>query len=114
MSDTSRICTTCGHIGEPASATPGSFRIEVLLWLCFLLPGFIYSLWRLNRRHDACAKCGAATLLPLDSPVARTFAAQHGLTADVSAAAVPLVPSRLAYGFGRWVGGLFRRRAPRQ
>ena len=69
-----RICTTCGHVGRPVSETPGSGLIELVLWLCFILPGLIYSLWRLNRRHDVCSACSAATLLPLDRPPCRQTA----------------------------------------
>lgn len=64
------FCGTCGHQGQPKHQTPGSFAIELLLWLCLLLPGVIYTLWRLTSGHDVCANCGARTLMPVDSPVA--------------------------------------------
>lgn len=64
------FCSTCGHQGQPAHQTPGSFAIELVLWLCLMLPGVIYTLWRLTSGHDVCANCGAQTLLPVDSPVA--------------------------------------------
>lgn len=66
-----RFCTTCGSIGEPKSHTPGKLWVEVVLWLCLLVPGLLYSLWRLNGRRKVCAHCGAQTLVPVDSPVAR-------------------------------------------
>lgn len=66
--DSHMHCTVCGFEGEPESRTPGSMAIEVVLWLCFLLPGLIYSIWRLNKRHAACAKCGSGLLIPCDSP----------------------------------------------
>lgn len=70
------LCTTCGHIGEPKRITKGHFFLELVLWLCFLVPGFIYSIWRLTSRHDGCEMCGAATLIPTNSPMAaRVFAA---------------------------------------
>jgi hypothetical protein len=40
------------------------------LWLAFILPGLVYSVWRHNKRHDACPKCGSAALIPADSPKA--------------------------------------------
>lgn len=64
------LCTTCLHQGAPKSVTRGSFLVEVALWLCFLLPGLIYSLWRLSTRRKACAACGGIALIPLDSPKA--------------------------------------------
>lgn len=68
MKDREKLCPTCGHVGRPARHTPGSFLIEVVLWLCFLVPGVIYSLWRVSARRDVCSKCGAQQLLPLDTP----------------------------------------------
>lgn len=65
-----KYCVTCGHQGEPEKDTPGSIWIEVILWLCFLIPGLIYSVWRLNRRHEVCRACGSKELIPHDSPKA--------------------------------------------
>lgn len=65
-----RYCATCGHEGKGKTHTRGSLLIEIVLWLCFLVPGLIYSLWRHASRHKVCASCGAAALVPLSSPVA--------------------------------------------
>lgn len=65
------ICTNCGAIGSPKLVTKGSFIIEVFLWLLFLLPGIIYSVWRLSSRHKACRNCGASGMIPLNSPMGR-------------------------------------------
>lgn len=61
-------CTACGHEGEPKSHTPGSIGMEAVLWLFFIIPGVIYSKWRLDNRHDVCASCGSKALIPCDSP----------------------------------------------
>lgn len=66
----SRHCMTCGVDGPPVSRTRGSMGIEILLWLCFIVPGLIYSLWRLTTRHQACASCGATNLVPVSTPAA--------------------------------------------
>jgi hypothetical protein len=110
MSDPRKLCSTCGHVGKPASVTPGSILIEIVLWLCFLVPGLIYSLWRINRRHEACGKCGALTLLPLDSPVAANFAKTHGLELPTKPPAPPRRRSKLSYGVGRMLGSFLNRR----
>ncbi len=65
------VCKQCGHYGRPERVTKGSIWIEVVLWLAFLIPGLIYSIWRINTRHDACEKCGSTELLPIDSPLGR-------------------------------------------
>lgn len=68
--DSHKYCVKCGHQSEPQKSTPGSIWIEVILWLCFLVPGLIYSVWRINRRHEVCRACGSAELIPHDSPKA--------------------------------------------
>lgn len=73
------VCTACGTKGVPRRTTPGSFLIELFLWCCFLVPGLIYSLWRLSSRKAVCSACGGAQLVPPDSPVGRRLMAGLGL-----------------------------------
>jgi ribosomal protein S27AE len=63
-----QICPNCGYQGTPKSITKGSFLIELVLWICFLIPGLIYSLWRVSSRTTGCPKCGAQHMIPLGSP----------------------------------------------
>lgn len=63
-------CTSCGTEGPSKKVTKGSLLIEIILWLCFIVPGLIYSVWRVSSRHQACPSCGATTLVPPNSPVA--------------------------------------------
>lgn len=51
-------CTNCGYEGEPKISTPGSCLMELILWLFFLVPGVIYSFWRLGNKKPVCPKCG--------------------------------------------------------
>lgn len=82
------ICERCGAQGKATRRTKGSMLIEIVLWLCFLLPGLIYSAWRLNSRQDVCGKCGSAEVLPIDSPKGRQLAEQMGgVTPDPAFAA---------------------------
>jgi len=69
------VCTTCGHAGPPRVETRGNFLIEVIAWLAFIVPGLVYSLWRLSARRRVCAECGSAALVPLTSPVGRRIVA---------------------------------------
>ena len=99
------VCTKCGHVGHSTSVTKGSFAIEVLLWLCFLFPGLIYSLWRLTTRHQACPVCGNAELLPSSSPMAQKFLRDNlPEKLHVTKAAEFRPPSKSAHSFGRTVG----------
>jgi len=72
------ICSTCGTVGKPKSVTKGSTLIELVLWLCLLVPGFIYSLWRLTTRTKACRSCGAENLVPMESPVGKKLLKDFG------------------------------------
>lgn len=62
------ICPNCGTRGTPKSITRGSFGIELLLWLCFLIPGLIYSLWRMSSTQPSCPSCGHIGMIPVNSP----------------------------------------------
>jgi len=64
-------CPTCGTVGTPITHVKGSFAIEIVLWLCGLLPGFIYSIWRLTTKAKGCPSCSAPHMIPADSPKAR-------------------------------------------
>lgn len=61
------ICTSCGSVNKVKRETRGSFFIEILLWLCFIFPGLIYSIWRLTTRFNACKVCNGKELIPDDS-----------------------------------------------
>lgn len=101
MAMSKMVCKDCGSVGETATETRGSFAIEVVAWLCFLVPGLIYSLWRLSIRHETCAACGSAKVLPLDSPTGRQLALSAGHEPEP-----PRQPSSAAVGLGRSLGQL--------
>lgn len=63
-------CMTCGTDGPTKTQTRGSVFIEILLWICFLVPGLIYSIWRLTTRSKVCRACGAENIVPLNAPAA--------------------------------------------
>lgn len=73
------ICSTCGATGRTMTVTPGSFLIELLLWCFFLLPGLIYSIWRLTQKRVACGACGGPTLIPLNSPRGQQLQRELGI-----------------------------------
>lgn len=62
------VCTRCHTVALPETKTKGSFLIEVILWLCFIVPGLIYSIWRLSSKFDVCPSCGSTDLVSADSP----------------------------------------------
>ena len=66
-----KFCPSCDSFTSGKKETRGHFALEVLLWLCFLLPGFIYSIWRLSSKHMTCSQCGASNLIAFNSPKAK-------------------------------------------
>jgi len=64
-------CTQCGAVGNQKKYTKGSFGIEILLYLLMILPGLLYSVWRLTTKYAGCPKCQAANMIPVSSPVAQ-------------------------------------------
>jgi uncharacterized membrane protein YqaE (UPF0057 family) len=67
------ICTLCGTVGVPAKITKGNIFIELILWLLFIIPGLIYSIWRLSTRHTGCKSCGQITIIAVDSPMGKNL-----------------------------------------
>ena len=85
MAQQQLICSACGHVGKPKSSVKGSILIEIFLWFLLLVPGIIYSVWRLTTRHKACAKCGSSNLIPVDSPVGKKLLADQGVSSETPA-----------------------------
>lgn len=80
------ICKNCGSIHNGAQALPGSGWIELVLWLCYLVPGAIYSIWRRTQRRAVCPACGSRDLVGLDTPVGHGLVRQfHGGVAPPAA-----------------------------
>jgi len=50
-------CPTCGYTGRPKAKYKGNTKTEVLLWLCFGVPGLCYSIWRLRNKYYECPQC---------------------------------------------------------
>jgi hypothetical protein len=73
------ICSSCGTVGNGATTVQGSFLIEVVLWLFMILPGLIYSIWRLTTKKVGCASCGGAALIPLNSPRGQQLQRELGI-----------------------------------
>lgn len=62
------ICQSCGTTGQPRIETKGSIAVEIILWLCLLVPGLIYSVWRLSSKHPVCPACGSTGMIGTDTP----------------------------------------------
>jgi len=71
MKNNQIFCCNCGHEGKAKKGTPGSLLIEILLWFMMLVPGLIYSIWRMSSKFQKCPHCNSKNILPSDSPIAK-------------------------------------------
>lgn len=76
--DPKYICTDCGSQINPVKHTQGSFIMEIGLWLLLLVPGLIYSIWRITSKRLVCPKCKSEKFIPLDSPRGQAVLKQLG------------------------------------
>jgi len=65
------LCPSCGNVGKPKVRNRGSSAIEIILWLCFIVPGLFYTLWRMGRKDRYCRACSAPNPIPANSPMAQ-------------------------------------------
>ena len=65
---------------------PSHGAYEIVLWCLLILPGLIYSLWRVTTRSDVCRACGSSELVPATSPVGKKLLVEHGLEPPRNAA----------------------------
>lgn len=72
---TSHVCTVCGIVARPKRYAPGSFFIEILAWLFFIIPGVCYSLWRHSAKYKGCPDCAAKTMVSIKSPMGQKLTA---------------------------------------
>lgn len=87
------MCVTCGSEVKPKTRVKGSVVTEFVLWIFFLLPGVIYSIWRLSTKEKVCTACGASTLVPIDSPVALHLRASLNLPVAPPSSATTSLPA---------------------
>lgn len=88
------ICKNCGTLHDGQQALPGNGWIELVLWLCWLLPGVIYSIWRRSQRAPKCSACGSRDLVDETTPIGRRLAREHHpLTLTEVRAPAPAAPA---------------------
>jgi hypothetical protein len=65
------VCGNCRSVIRPVRKRPGTGGVELLLWLFFIIPGLIYSVWRSGAAYKVCPACGANNPVPLDTPAGK-------------------------------------------
>ena len=57
------FCNACNNF-TPTALRKGSGWIELILYLFYIIPGIIYSVWRRSGEPTVCPICKAAALVP--------------------------------------------------
>lgn len=70
------ICKSCGYKGRPKRKKRGSLLISNVLWF-FVVPGFLYSIWRMTSQYDVCPKCGSDELEREGDELIQGFLEKH-------------------------------------
>jgi len=55
-------CTSCSNKTR-SPKMKGNGWIELVLWLCYIIPGLIYSIWRRSGSPSVCPTCHKETLI---------------------------------------------------
>lgn len=76
------ICSVCGNVGKAKTPIKGSGLIEIILWLSFILPGLLYTIWRRSGLSPVCTACGSKNLIPLDTPVGLKLLSEQGKSVE--------------------------------
>ena len=50
-------CPNCKYEGIGKNITRDSVAVELILWLLFMFPGLVYSIWRLSTAKLVCPEC---------------------------------------------------------
>jgi RNA polymerase subunit RPABC4/transcription elongation factor Spt4 len=71
------VCTTCHTVGRTKTQIKGTLITEIILWIFFLVPGMLYSIWRLASKQRVCAACGSPALVPVTTAVGKNLTATY-------------------------------------
>jgi len=65
------ICLQCGEINRPSPEERGNIYLAIFLWICFIVPGLLYSLWSFFNKKYVCPACRSERLVPPGSPAGK-------------------------------------------
>lgn len=57
------VCKHCEEIGQVDLKMPGNGWVEFVLYLCYIAPGIIYSVWRRKGKKQVCGACRSDQLV---------------------------------------------------
>lgn len=65
------FCKECYEVAVPKTVTPGYFIIELVAWCFMVLPGLLYTMYRISNKKKVCAHCGSESVIKADSFLAK-------------------------------------------
>jgi hypothetical protein len=74
--DSRYICVNCLAVGKKVEKANGHWFIGALLFIAGVIPGLLYSAWRLSTIKHVCPCCGLESMIPVDSPRGRELASK--------------------------------------
>jgi len=57
------VCRKCAIVTRSRLLVKGSDVLEVILWLCLIVPGLAYHIWRRVTSTRICSRCGGVDLI---------------------------------------------------
>lgn len=69
------VCVVCRSEMRPKKITQGSFIVELFLWCMMILPGVLYTVWRLTSKVKLCPICGSSKFVKAGTPAAQRLLA---------------------------------------
>lgn len=71
LPDVTVRCAKCGYHGPAEPRAPGKLWLEAVFWIAFMIPGVVYSIWRLFWRKYLCPQCKSADQQVVIAPARR-------------------------------------------
>jgi hypothetical protein len=68
------ICANCRYQGAPVTVVKGNSWMEMGLWT-LIVPGLVYTIWRMKSREKVCPRCRHPHMIPLDTRAGQLLAA---------------------------------------
>ena len=74
MARTRYVCSICSYKDKPITFRRGSGKLEIALWICGILPGLLYTLWRNYTAILVCPNCERASMISTKSSYGQRLA----------------------------------------
>lgn len=57
------VCSSCSYKDKPIIYKRGSGTLEIVLWICGIIPGILYTAWRNYTAIMVCPNCETASMI---------------------------------------------------